>query len=944
MRIDLIDKKSAKRQLNSNKDLLSNVLMVLRWGVILVLLSFLLTYDIFDYIKSQGVQGPAFRSSPYNYVKSIVSETPKSFFSGNNLEELRLDIKFKDWEKLSGYRNTGVKNNIISRNEKDYVNANILFNNNKYTSKIRLKGDWSDHLYGDKWSFRVKLQNNGYIKGIKKFSLQSPATRDFQGQPIIDKMLKEYNILTPRHFYVNLVINGKNIGVMSLYEHFSKELIESNNRKESVIIKFDEEDLWQSRVNKKTYEVDQYSAIITAFEEKKLKKNKNLQQNFNLAVGLMRGFLKGNLRADEVFDVKLMGDFLAINDLWGESHGLIWHNMRFYYNPISAKLEPIGHDQMLYHNVTTLDYSNDWISNDKFIAKIRGNGYIHLSYINTLRELRSKMKNQTHLRQYIDLDNKYESLLRSEFIFKPPPLMKGNNLVKRLDLILARAVKSVVHMEKTGNDVSWAVDPSSTSRVVSIKSADVINKANVFFGDFYRYGLKNLGIDNAFHGYKNDQDSSDAKYADLDKTSFPIERVDFGKFQKVANVFHYDVDKDHYLEVQSIIPHALEVKNIQIIFNKDEKLVRMTTNLDVIGGILHPYKTKIIKLEGASEGKVEQVLLEMSSPGADNNILFFAKDYRGALDKSPIPESTVKEQLKTHKFLIFNQEKKIMSIKSGEWEVDEPLIIPSGYTLKASKGTVLKFSKNSYLLSRGRIDFSGSYDAPVIFKSQSNSEYWKGIVILGNSLLPESRMENVTIMNTTSLDNNGWQIDAGTFIYQSSTFLDNVKIINNNCEDALNIVNSKYVINNILIKNALFDGLDSDFSIGEVTESVFVNIGQSGGGDAIDFSGSIASLSEVSIHNVEDKGVSIGEKSDVQVDSAELSDTSIAIAVKDGSHLEIKNSKIIDSIKGISAYIKKREYNGATVGLHNIEFKNVNQHLDFDKKSVISLDNKIVNH
>jgi len=31
-------------------------------------------------------------------------------------------------------------------------------------------------------------------------------------------------------------------------------------------------------------------------------------------------------------------------DVLGAYHGHFWHNMRFYYNPVSARLEPIGFD------------------------------------------------------------------------------------------------------------------------------------------------------------------------------------------------------------------------------------------------------------------------------------------------------------------------------------------------------------------------------------------------------------------------------------------------------------------------------------------------------------------------------------------------------------------------------------------------------------------------
>ena len=39
-----------------------------------------------------------------------------------------------------------------------------------------------------------------------------------------------------------------------------------------------------------------------------------------------------------------IGRFLAVADLWGAWHVLRWHNIRFYLNPVTLKLEPIVFD------------------------------------------------------------------------------------------------------------------------------------------------------------------------------------------------------------------------------------------------------------------------------------------------------------------------------------------------------------------------------------------------------------------------------------------------------------------------------------------------------------------------------------------------------------------------------------------------------------------------
>ena len=50
------------------------------------------------------------------------------------------------------------------------------------------------------------------------------------------------------------------------------------------------------------------------------------------------------MRASEVFDAKLIGSYIAISEIFGAIHPLIFHNFLFYYNPESGLLEPIAYD------------------------------------------------------------------------------------------------------------------------------------------------------------------------------------------------------------------------------------------------------------------------------------------------------------------------------------------------------------------------------------------------------------------------------------------------------------------------------------------------------------------------------------------------------------------------------------------------------------------------
>ena len=74
---------------------------------------------------------------------------------------LEINLSFRNLNRLQQIRNEALKNEILLRSPNDEVNAKLKFSGESYPIKIRLKGDWTDHLLGDKWSFRVKTRREG---------------------------------------------------------------------------------------------------------------------------------------------------------------------------------------------------------------------------------------------------------------------------------------------------------------------------------------------------------------------------------------------------------------------------------------------------------------------------------------------------------------------------------------------------------------------------------------------------------------------------------------------------------------------------------------------------------------------------------------------------------------------------------------------------------------
>ncbi|MGV8025663.1 MAG: CotH kinase family protein [Anaerolineaceae bacterium] len=300
-----------------------------------------------------------------------VIENDIAQYSNNGLMDLYIDLPFESLEALSAKRKEALEIGILNSEDEDFVPASIqLDDSEKIDVNVRLKGDWSDHYASDKWSLRIELDNNTQaFLGMTKFSIQAPETREFLNEWGYHQTLIQEGILTTRYHFVNVTINGEYKGIYAVEESFTENLLESQGHREGILFRFDEDTMWANWSSFRSVGgeafmldaeeagtflvMDDDSADIAIFRGNRVEANPVLEAEAETAVTMLRSFQKGELKASEVFDVEKLGTFFAVTDLWAGNHATIWHNIRFYYNPITARLEPVGYDAnpLTYYSV-----------------------------------------------------------------------------------------------------------------------------------------------------------------------------------------------------------------------------------------------------------------------------------------------------------------------------------------------------------------------------------------------------------------------------------------------------------------------------------------------------------------------------------------------------------------------------------------------------------------
>jgi len=349
MRINISEIKNKRRFLSYWKSFYKRKVLLL----LIIIIGLISTFGIGLYLGADFyISGQAHSSKrwiqtllnkPFSLIPNIIN--------GNTSEpkQVFIDIKYDDFQQLAFQRELaltyGNKYRLHPENI-GYVKAKISIAENNYKGKIKLKGGQLDHWgHPFKWSFKIKMSGDGRVSGMKYFSLQHPKTRSYINEWLLHKLFKNEKLISLNYEFVELIVNGKSYGIYALEENMDKTLIEHNNLREGAIVSFDTKLMWH-----KFGKVYDYSQASLIRNYTKSTTDSSITMLALQGSTLLEMYRLGKLTAEEVFDINKFAKFYAIIDLTGNSHSTALYNMKFYYNPVTSLLEPIGYDNGWFLN------------------------------------------------------------------------------------------------------------------------------------------------------------------------------------------------------------------------------------------------------------------------------------------------------------------------------------------------------------------------------------------------------------------------------------------------------------------------------------------------------------------------------------------------------------------------------------------------------------------
>ena len=285
-------------------------------------------------------------------------------------------------------------------------------------------------------------------------------------------------------------------------------------------------------------------------------------------------------------------------------------------------------------------------------------------------------------------------------------------------------------------------------------------------------------------------------------------------------------------------------------------------------------------------------------------------------------------------FITVKNDAKEILLKKGKSTISDRLVVPPNYKLIIGPDTHLDLINFAKIISYSPLLFRGLPSKPSSVISSDNSS--GGITILNAN--DQSVFEYVDFSNLKNLNEKSWYLSGSINIYKSNVLFNNCSFRHfSGGDDSLNIIDSNFTIQGCYFKNSYSDALDVDYGSGKIISTTFVNSGN----DAIDISGARVLVDKVFIDGVQDKAISVGERSDVTLTNISINETEIGITSKDGSRVNVDTVDFSNTRIGICAFRKKNEFGPAKVISESISgFDNLEIPFLLEKESVIIHDSQ----
>ena len=825
-----------------------------------------------------------------------------------------IKIKRQQFALIEGVIEKAKKQGWMSDDMKVWANARFIFEGKSYNVKIRARGDLPRHWNGPKKSWRIKfgkqkiVDENGQVHEeaitfdrTRQINLIVPIDRDFILAKFINSLMREKGLLVPRDKFAVLRINGVLQGLYYQIEHFDKPLLAYQKRPETTVF----------AQNDRAKHFEQYTKLGTPITEDAkfdlgsmrhlIDRNGELgMQAMNVLIEHSLNQTKENfIHARAVLDWRKLQYFRVLTTLCNTNHVRFGSdNLRLYYDSSRGLLEPIPWDAHLVKmpkEPGTIDFFNSKGPDELQRATLMDP---------QLRLERNKMLwgfigdgGDSLIARYRKLHDRIRPYVWADVLSTPIGGYKMDVLKKNFEYNVNRAYKVL-----SNSDCNFTYQLETENRAaleLTVTNFSGIDLQNVQVRDSLLFAGDYQLFEDSNNNEKFDSDDRLITQTSADQ-NWTIElKID----EQVLPEVEYDGDfiAGRYWEY-------FDTKSRRARYFLIGKLTP-----EVRDPILwSPPEIKVAARNAVSGYQIPSAVISQTDPLPDNTIGITAYDHSDPFDLDA-PFLTREQFLTAHPEFKASASKPGAVELSGKVDLAGTTIIPHDVPLVIQPGTDITMHPRANVLCYGGFSAKGTQQDSIRIHGAGGGIF--GVWAVVRPARPVT-LTYTHFSDASQAQINGTLFSGGLAVHEGDLNLSQCRFSNMHSEDGVNLKNGQLAMSNCVIAGSNSDAVDIDFGHGFVKDSKFVDIG----GDGVDMSGSVITVSGCIFERVADKGLSVGEQSNPTIYNSLIKNCGIGISMKDLSHARIAYCTFVDNTLALEAKRKKPMFGGASGEVVNCAF------------------------
>jgi len=779
----------------------------------------------------------------------------------------------------------------------EYVEGGLLNGGEVQEVDLRYRGDNVYHWGYWKKSWRVKTKRDALYKGMRKFNLVAPRSREVLNNHLAHRLAAHMGLIAPYSEVVNVAVNGEFLGVYVLTEQIEETTIRRHGRMPGDVYSgelvgrdihvglegrlFDHPGVWTK------------AAVNNHFPEDALDPLEALLRAIAEAQGE-----DGHRRLSDLVDMDAFGRYSAFETLVCTVHVDALHNWRLYYDPWRTGFEPIVWDPFGWHwtmvwGPRALGQLPDVITSPFHAALFQNADFLRARSA-AFRDFFEQGTDEAFLAEARDLVERIGPALELDpHLVADVEMLRPQEVEEEMQR-LVRTIEGVfrevrrIHVDDPGASARFQrVAPGHIA--LEVGGRRPVAEVDLTFSAPVRGALSARLRWGSAHG--------------------PQERDVTGRSSVSGSRVRVrcDLIGGHDVAIASMEPTSAHRNGLALAPARyDLVLVPAEASQaveDVLAGDLVAVRCR---REGSDAWEAVERAPAVTAAGAGRTAIL--------VDDAPGGPPTV---------------------LSGEVDVDGVRVFERDVMIEP--GTTFRMAPGASVLFRGRVLAEGEGERPVSFEPAADGRSPWGVVALVGPGAAGSRFRHCDLRGGS-----GWKEPLAEYSAMLSIHgVDDVVLEDCQFEDSRVVddmvhgVYSDVVFRRCTFRRALFDALDMDISRVAVDACVF----EESGNDAVDLMTTEATVLDTRFVDSGDKGVSVGEDSQVVVVNSLFDGCVRGLESKDRSRAIVLNCDFFGSTEmAVNAYDKNWRYEGGgTVYVFKSRFRGNALALAADRTSRITV-------